>query len=192
MNISEICREIKGVFKKPRKVYYFGKIKSGTPYFNPRYFIPTIFYIRKLIHRSEQDVKEYKERYPYSKNYKYLNLPMVRRSYDKIVKLFGVDYYITWGWPFSVVKLHLGWKDKYDTPRFEWVPAFMIFFFKWQFCIHYVSPYKDDHLTDIYYEMIVWYLKYSDKDLGKAKESWPWICYKTSKSTWGDKYLIDN
>ena len=48
MKLSELLKEIKGVFIPPKKSYYLGKLKHGTPYFYPMGFVSTIIYIRKL------------------------------------------------------------------------------------------------------------------------------------------------
>jgi GDPmannose 4,6-dehydratase len=84
-------------------------------------------------------------------------------------------------------RTELGWKDKYDSPRFEWAPAFYIFFFHWQFVIHWHAPDGDD---DRYWEMALWWKNYSDKNLHKARMTWPWRDSHTKRSTWNIKYLI--
>ena len=153
-----LLKEIKGAFKPPKKSYYIGKIIYGTPYFFPWDFNKNVLTIRK-------------------EKPKYL-----RCSY---FRLFG--YYISYGWPIKIGKVRLGWKDKWNSPRFEWSPMFYIFFFKWQFCIHWISPNEDE---DKYWEMILWYLYYSDKDIKKAEETWGWIDSKTKLSTWDKKNLV--
>lgn len=157
MKIKEIIKNIKGVFKLPIKKYYVGKLLYGTPYFYPWNFNKTILTIRK-------------ER------------PRFLRC--KYFKLF--DYEISYGWPIKIVKYDLGWKDKFGSPRFEWNPAFQIFFFNWQFCMWWASPVDNE---DTYWEMVLWYLFYSDKDINKAKSTWGWRDYHTKESTWKDEYL---
>lgn len=184
----EILDQIKDVFKPPKKRLYLG-IASGYPYFLPINFLSTIISIRKLVPKTESQIKEYLERYPYfkdSKDAKYANYPMVNRNKYWIKNVFGSDYLIKIGWPIYVDTIQLGWKDKYDSPRFEWSPSFHIYFFWWQFSIFWNAPDGDN---DQYYEQILWYLKYSNKDIVKAKESWPWVDSETKKSTWKDKYL---
>lgn len=109
-----------------------------------------------------------------------------KRKYDrnKSFKLFGKECSI--GRPFKIVRTELGWKDKYNTPRQEWVPQFLIFFFKWQFCIWWVAPDGDN---DLYYEMLLWWKYYCDEDINKARDEWGWVDSKTKESTWNDKYL---
>jgi hypothetical protein len=158
MKTKDIIKNIKGVFKPPKKRYYLGKITHGCPYFSPWNFNETILTIRK-------------------KRPQYLRC--------KHFKLLG--YEISYGWPIAVVKYELGWKDKFYTPRFEWSPSFQIWFFRWQFCIWWVSPAKDE---DKYWEMVLWYLKYSDNDLEKARSTWDWIDSDTKQSTWDESYLI--
>jgi hypothetical protein len=157
MTIKQIKKDIKGVFKLPVKKYYIGKIQHGCPYFYPWYFNSNILTIRK-------------ERAQF-----------LRCRY---FKLFG--YEISYGWPIKIVNYDLGWKDKFESPRFEWSPSFQIYFFKWQFCIWWVSPTKD---KDHYWEMVLWYLHYSDKDIEKARETWGWVDFNTKLSTWNDHNL---
>jgi len=188
MKTKELLRGIKGIFKSPKKKYYLRKAQ-GYPYFFPTCFVPSIFKIRKLIRKTEEQTKEYLKKYPYlkqSNNTKYNNYPMVNRSKSWIKTIFGNDYLIVIGCPFCIDNIELGWKDKYSSPRYEWSPSFHIYFFWWQFSIFLNSPDGDN---DQYYEQILWYLQYSDKDIIKAKETWPWQNFKTKKSTWNDKYL---
>jgi hypothetical protein len=99
--------------------------------------------------------------------------------------LFNKEF--SYGWPIMIVKYDLGWKDKYETPRFEWSPSFQIWFFKWQFCIWWIAPTKD---SDNYWEMVLWYLNYSNKDINKARDTWGWTDYNTKLSTWNENCLI--
>lgn len=194
----KIKKDIKGVFKPLKKQYYLGKIAHGTPYFYPWNFHSTIVSFRKLKLRTENDRKEYLNKWHSSSKYdipysKFSNLPMVRRTKDKIIKLFNNYYLVQIGWPVYITWFDLGWKDKYDSPRYEWSPGFQIYFFKWQFCIVWNSiEFKNEKYpnTDLYYEMILWYLYYSDKDIKKAKDTWPWTDGTTKKSTWNDDYLL--
>ena len=158
MKIKKTKQDIKGVFKLPIKRYYLGKIAHGCPYFDPWNFNSTILTIRK-------------------KRPQYLRC--------KYFRLFGFE--ISYGWPIKTVRYDLGWKDKFNSPRFEWSPSFQIWFFRWQFCVWWVSPNGDE---DEYWEMVLWYLNYSDKDINKAKETWGWVDCNTKLSTWDEKYLI--
>lgn len=159
MKLLQVFKEIKGVFKPPKRSYYLGRISCGTPYFYPWNFNKTILTIRKG------------------------DKPQFLRC--KHFKLFG--YSISYGWPIYITWYGLGWKDKYDTPRFEWQPSFQIYFFLWQFCIHWNSPVGDN---DEYYEHILWYLYYADKDINKARDTWGWKYADTLISTWNNNYLI--
>lgn len=192
MKLKQLLKDIDGVFKPPKKRYYFGKIYYGCPYFYPPSFLSSIIKIRRLIPRTEEQIQEYCKRYSWRINQlgndgKYSNFPMVTRNKAWIKKIFGNEYYIQIGYPFSIYRNELGWKDKWYTPRYEWSPAFFIFFFKWQFCMWWNAPDGDN---DLYYEMILWYRNYSNKDINKAKETWSWINYETKESTWNDNYLI--
>ena len=188
MKLREVLKNINSVFRPPQKKYYFGRKIYGCPYFDPMNFLSSIIYIRKLKRRTEAELNSYLERYPYKinnigNNAIYSNYPMVNRNKYWIVK----DWYIKIGWPIFIKTVDLGWKDKWSSPRFEWSPSFQIYFFCWQFCVFWNAPDGDN---DQYYEQILWYLKYSDKDIIKAKETWPWTNFETKESTWNDDYFI--
>jgi len=190
MKIKEIKREIKGVFKQPVRKYYLGKIRYGTPYFNPINFESWILSFRILREKSPEDRNKYALKYPHLKNMdvnKFSNLPMVRRNKDFIFKLFGKHIFLSIGYPIAIKWVQLGWKWKYDDVRYEWNPMFQIYFFNWQFVISWLAPDGDN---DRYYEMILRYLKKCDKDIKKTEETWGWVDYKTKKSTWKKEYLL--
>jgi hypothetical protein len=193
---NSIIKDSAGVFKAPEKSYYFGKIKHGSPYFEPMNFVFSIIRIRKLKPRTPEEVEKKNEQYKHNKNkpdHLYSNMPMVRRASNKIVKAFGNNYYVTWGKPFSIKFTELGWKDKYNFPRFEWVPQFVIHFFGLQFCKWWVAPKLEGQKwpdNDKYYEMMLWFVKYSDKDIEMAEKEWGWVDSDTKKSTWDKKYLV--
>ena len=83
------------------------------------------------------------------------------------------------------------WKDKNESPQYEYPPVIWIHLYKlnliwyWDLQLHD----KDIH-TDDYWEQALWYLYYSDKDINKAKKTWPWSDYYSKKSTWNDKFLM--
>jgi hypothetical protein len=191
MKIKELLKEIKGVFKPPKKSYYFGKLYYGTPYMYPINFCSTIIKVRKLKLKSNEEIlNELKKWIKPSKyqinNAKFSNLPMVRRNKEWIKKIFGNYYLIQIGYPIMFKQVELGWKWKYSSLRYEWSPSFQIYFFNWQFCIFWNAP---DGNNDLYYEQILWWLEGSKKNLEKAKETWEWKSFKTKKSTWNDNYL---
>jgi len=188
MKIRELLKEIKGVFKLPKKRYYFGKLAFGTPYFYPRNFLSTIIRVRKLKLRGEEERVNYKEKYPYSRNtddIKFSNSPMVRRNKEWIKKIFGNYYLIQIGYPIMIHTVELGYKWKYDSIRYEWSPQFHILFFGLQFCIFWKAPNVND---DKYYEQILWWI-HCDKNVKIARSTWGWVDCKTKKSTWNDDYL---
>jgi hypothetical protein len=186
MKTSKLFKEIKNVFKLPKKTYYLGMLKYGTPYFYPINFNSHIINIRKLKLTPQEELDKITNEYE-KKNKRFSNLPLVRRSKYWITQIFGTYYFIEIGWPIAIKNIQLGWKDKFKSPRFEWGPSFQIYFFNWQFCIRWESPDGDD---DTYYEMILWYLNYCNKDLNKAEKTWGWADYKTKLSTWNNNYLI--
>lgn len=173
MTGKEFNKKIKGVFKPLKRRFYFGKHKFYTPYFTPWGFNENIITVRKL-------KGEYK------------NKPMVRR-----IKNWTLSYYISIGWPVAFKTVSIGFKDKWNTPRYEWAPSFQIWFFKWQFVMWWGGPIKDKFEIANYFEQSLWYLFYceeygSDKpDIKLAKENWPWQ-NREKNSTWCDDYLIKN
>ena len=180
------CKELIGdVFIPLKRNYYLGRLAHGTPYFYPINFNSSILSFRKLILTPQEELDKYEN--PWIKESKrFKNLPIVRRAKDKIFKIFNQYYWVEIGWPIMISKTELGYKDKFNSPRFEWNPSFQIYFFKWQFSIFWKPPVKNE---DLFWEMVLWYNYYSDKDINKAKETWGWIDYNTKQSTWNDNYL---
>lgn len=92
----------------------------------------------------------------------------------------------------------VGWKDKYDTPRYEHPPYIWIHLFKWNIILYWSLPSHKIQETNQYWEQALWYLYYynnisygcNEPNVEKAKESWPWEDYKTGKSTWSNEFLI--
>ena len=191
MKLKKLLKEIKGVFKPPMKQYYIVKLRHGTPYFYPRNFNSTILSFRKVELSTPEELAKYPNDWIRNSN-KFKGLPTVRRAKDTVFKFFNNYYWIEIGWPFMFHTTELGYKDKWNSPRYEWSPAFHILFFKWQFCIWWNAPKLSKNAidTDRYYEQILWYLYYSDKNIKKAKESWPWQTFDTKKSSWDDEFLI--
>ena len=181
----KILKEVKNSpFKPLIKKYYLGKIVHGAPYFSPRGFHRTIISIRKLKLRAKKDLEDRNKRFPHLKETKvtkFSNLPMVRRSKNWIIKFFGNYYYVEIGFPIMYHINDLGWKDKYNSPRFEWSPAFHIFLFKWQFCVWWKSPNNNE---DNYWEMFLFWKYYCKEDIKEAEKEWGWANFSTGKSTW--------
>lgn len=188
--LNTLLKSIKeSPFKPLVKKWYIGKIVHGSPYFNPTGFHPTIFNIRKLIIRDEKSYQEMiKDRPWLIERERYINLPMVRRNKDKIISFMGNKYFISWGCPIAYREVELGWKDKFDTPRFEWGPSRMLYFFKWQICIFY-KPENIVSGVSNYWEMYLWWRHYSLQNLPLAKSTWPWRDGKTKESTWNENNL---
>lgn len=187
MKIRELLKNIKGIFKPPKKRFYFGKLAYGTPYFYPINFSSSIISIRKLkLNTEEEYLKLNKERPWLKERNLYTNLPLSRRSKNWIVKFSKYHFWIEIGFPIMIKHVKLGWKWKFDSIRYECSPSFQIYFFNWQFVIIWEAP---DGNSDLYYEMILWWLNGSNKDLQKAIKTWGWTNYETKKSTWNDDYL---
>lgn len=187
----EILNKIKeSPFIYPKKKYYLGKIQFGTPYFNPINFKSDIISIKKLIPESIENLMGYKNKYSHiykiPNHKKYTNYPQFSRCKKYIFKLFKKEFILEIGWPIMFKINNLGWKDKYDSPRFEWNPSFQIFFFKYQFCVWWVSPFEND-LNDNYWEQILWYFYYNDSNMEETIKNWPWV--SNGVSTWNNKIL---
>jgi hypothetical protein len=180
MKYKELIKSIKGVFKPPVKHVYCGKVKNGCPYFYPYNYVASIIAIRlfKLLPNKNK-----------AENLKYF------RQYSRAWKmwkfiLFNRVFVIEIGTPIVYKETHLGWKDKFDTPRFEWYPAKQLYFFGCEYSVFYKAPKVNSaYDSDNYYEMILWYLKYSDKDIIKAEHTWGWS-NEHGVSTWNKKYLL--
>ena len=171
-------------FKRLKKKFYLGWVKHGTPYFFPRNFNKGILTIRKLELVSKDELDE---RYPHLKHInRFKNLPMVRRAKNKIIKVFNSYYFIEVGYPWAVKSNTLGWKEKYGTPRFEWSPAFYMFFFHWQFCIWWKAPVENE---DNFWEMFLWWKYFCYEDIIKAEKTWRWK--SNGVSTWDKNCLSD-
>lgn len=184
----DLFKEIKGIFVQPKKRYYLGRIAHGCPYFYPLNFVSTIIKFRRLKLRDEAEYSELIAKSPWLKDSKkFTNMVMVHRSKEWTFKLFNNWYWLQIGWPVYIYWHDLGYKWKYDSTRFEWCPAFYIFFFKWQFCIHWTAPDKDN---DKYYEMILHWKHSSNKDIVKAENTWGWVNCETKESTWDKKYVL--
>jgi hypothetical protein len=182
----KILKQIKNSpFKYPKKKHYIGETFFGAPYFYPRPFNANILTFRKLIETPQEELDKLSNSWmKEAKRFK--NKPLVYNKSTWIFKLLGCYYYLSIGSPIWITWHGLGWKDKYDSPRFEWRPSFYIFFFKWQLVIWWGAPDGDD---DRYYEMILWYLHYSKKNIIQAEETWGWVDYTNKKSTWNNEYL---
>ena len=98
-----------------------------------------------------------------------------------------------------IMSSDVGWKDKNDTPRFEYPPYIWIRIFKINLLWYWDLPlHQKGILTEDYWEQALWYLYYygnisykcSKPNINKAKESWPWQNYKTKESSWSDEFLI--
>ena len=186
MKIRTLLKSIDKVFVKPKISFYLGKLHYGTPYFYPRNFNKNIISIHRLQKRTDEELLKV-NKYVNDKERIY-KLPMVRRSKYWIIEIFRCAYFIAIGWPIKFVTINLGWKDKFGSPRYEWSPSFQIYFFHWQFCVFWNAPDGDN---DLYYEMVIWYLNYSKKDIHVARNTWGWMNGEILESTWNDNYLID-
>lgn len=97
-----------------------------------------------------------------------------------------------------IMSVDVGWKDKFDSPRYEYPPVIWIYLFGLNLIWYWNI--KEDGYTDDYWEQALWYLYYYKNisygrldapDIKKAKESWPWEDIRTKQSSWNDKYLIN-
>lgn len=91
----------------------------------------------------------------------------------------------------------VGWKDKWDTPRYENPPYIWIHLFGFNLIWYWKL---DSQETDDYWEQALWYLYYyntysqgllDSPYIKNAIESWPWQDFNTKQSTWNNKFLIN-
>ena len=97
-----------------------------------------------------------------------------------------------------IMSVDVGWKDKFNSPRYEYPPAIWIHIFKLNMVWYWEFP--NEKYMDDYWEQALWYLYYAsynkekkgyDKlDINKARETWPWQDFETKKSSWNDNYLV--
>lgn len=161
---------LKEVKKSPfiglRREIYIGPIKYGSPYNHPVNFCRWGFRIKQLA---------------FTDNYSY------RNYWGKVLSIGERKYLLEAGSPIDYVKMDIGWKDKMESPRFEYSPFKMIYFFLFQFAVFYV-PKVDKDNYDLYWEMFLWWKYYANKNLKLAKETWPWV-KNDGASTWNDDYI---
>lgn len=85
------------------------------------------------------------------------------------------------------------WKDKYNSPRVEFLPEIDIVLFSFlHFYCRLESPKSCDPKSlyeEEYYEQMIWWLEYSDKDIQKAKDTWPYKKFESEESTWINNFL---
>jgi hypothetical protein len=182
----KILKEIKkSPFKQPNKNTYLGKIRYGVPYFYPSGFNPNIITIKKLELTPKEDLDNMRNDF-IRRAKRFKNQPKSKGGFEKTFKLFGNYYWINIGSPIKIKSTELGWKDKFNSPRFEFEPTFNIFFFFWQYRISYGVDNADK-----YWEMYLWWKYYSDEDIVKAEKTWQWFDSETKKSTWDKNMLKD-
>ena len=121
--------------------------------------------------------------------------------YFKFTKNKYVPYPVLWvSEPayIHIMSSDVGWKDKYDSPRFEYPPYIWIHIYKWNFVFYWDLPLHDQKYIDEYWEQALWYLYYTNTvsqglinkpNIEKAEESWPWLD-RHGNSTWNNKFLI--
>lgn len=103
------------------------------------------------------------------------------------------DYYpVLWcskPLPIQIMFRDVMWKDKNDSPQYEVCPYIWIHLYKLNLIWYWLPPADYKEVED-FWEQVLWYLYYSNKNINKAKETWPWRDYITKESTWNDKFLI--
>lgn len=142
----------------------------------------------------------------------YINIENPFKTMNSIRKVFKpLKCYFKFGkiyspilWCGDISYIHIvirdvGWKDKYDSPRYEEPPYVWIHLFGLNFIWYWSLPiYQHREISD-YWEQVLWYLHYyhtysqgllDSPNIEKAKEGWPWEDYHTKESTWTDKFLI--
>lgn len=122
--------------------------------------------------------------YHWFKVRKYFKRPKIGLYYGKITWRFGFpirrDYYNR---VLDFRSSALGWKDKYDSPRFEWHPYIMITFLrKWQ--IIWTFYYEIEHVWEAILDVL-----YYNKSIEEAIKENTWININTGKEISITKYI---
>lgn len=115
------------------------------------------------------------------------------KCYFKFTKKYAPFMFANhYGKLFSVIIRDVQWKDKWYTPSHEENPFISIalfnkFFFNWSWKL---PEEVKEHWVDIddYWEQGLWWLHYCNKDIDKARETWPWKG-ENNISTWKDKFV---
>jgi len=148
----------RSVFKGLKLEFYFGDIVKGVPYFFPR----------RLVKLTKKECEEYLqediEKFKKTDSVFAKNLVATRtwEYYKSMSKFIPIKY-------FGFNCTSLGWKMKYDDPRFEWPPMYSFVIFGKQLHIT-VRPNisVDDinefaHIEDVYWETWLNYKYHTDK-----------------------------
>lgn len=108
----------------------------------------------------------------------YFKKPKLSIYIGKVIQGFPLSKY-SLGKILTVWCNDICWKDKYNSPRFEFTPQVNIVFFKkWQIFLEWKSPVQEYNgfwcIEDCYWEAILWYLYYnkSPKEACKLVSGW--------------------
>jgi hypothetical protein len=154
-------------FVKPKITAYLGLVQNGTPYYYPRNWVSTIIKISSTKPFADGNIERFKQ---YSMAWKTFRFTFLNRWWC-----------IQIGTPIVLKRLELGWKEKYGTPRFEWLPSIQLYFFMFEFSMFLGN--------DDYWEQLLWVKYFSDGDVDKGRESWKWIDGISKESTWYEGYI---
>ena len=164
----DFLRVLNSPFKTPKLHFYLGKLNYGTPYFFPRKWVkPTKDEAKKRATEKFNKLVDAGNK-PKPSLWKQLYIESLK-SKTPVPKKIGFDL------------VGLGYKYKWDMPRFEWGPMLSFVFFKWQFCVFISVP-----NTDHYWEAWIYYDKETDKNLSK-KERLD-ICREEFPMIWTTSY----
>ena len=146
----------------------------------------------------------------------YISIESPFKTMDKLKGVFiPLKCYFRWGknwcpviWcskpsKIQIMSRDVGWKDKYNSPRYEYPPYIWIHLFGFNMVWYWDIPdnlkYNTSDCTADYWEQALWYLYYYDNtsygrlkgpDIYKARESWPWEYADTNESSWNNKFVL--
>lgn len=170
MKKFEYLNILNSPFKPFRLKFYLGKIKFGTPIFFPRRWVPvTKEEAKKEANKRFDRLLERTDKEPKLSIWKGFYETSLK-SKKAVPKKFGFDF------------VSLGYKYKWDEPRFEWSPMFSFVFWEWQFVINVSAPCESDH----YWESWIYYHNETDKNLSKRERIE--ITKKQLPQTWTTSY----
>ena len=103
---------------------------------------------------------------------KYFTFPSIKTYIGKLTWFFGFPIRTDYLNKFVDFRISaLGWKDKYDSPRHEENPLFVLKFFRWKMQLEWTT---NDCLSDVIYWETILDVVYYGKSMRDAIDSNTW------------------
>ena len=165
---SEVVKWFNSPFKRPKLIFYLGKVKFGTPYFLPRRMVKMSWEtaIKKSVDSGFKHPPSY-----YRKRY-----------CEPKPKRIGFDI------------VRLGYKYKFGSLRFEWNPMISIVFFGLQFCIKVKPEHESQYWESwVYYHKHTDKTKSTRERIEQCREEAPqtWVSSRDGRIDYFNLILRD-